>query len=132
MKLILVLVSILLIVSYLLTWAIKNFSTKNRILDIPNERSSHLLPTPRGGGLAIIISWYIGITVLFFFGEVSRNLYFALLSGILLAAISLLDDVFNIQPAIRLSVQTITVIIAFILLNGIHTDLCRPIMIYSR
>ena len=95
MKLILVLVAILLIVSYFLTWVIKNFSTKNRILDIPNERSSHLLPTPRGGGLAIVIAWYIGISVLFFFGEVSRNLYFALLSGILLAAISLMDDVFN-------------------------------------
>jgi Fuc2NAc and GlcNAc transferase len=137
MKLIFVLVAILLIVSYLLTWVIKNFSTKNRILDIPNERSSHLLPTPRGGGLAIIISWYIGITILFFFGEVSHNLYFALLSGILLAAISLLDDVFNIRPVIRLSVQTITVIIAVILLKGIHTgyigdnDLFPMIILYT-
>lgn len=121
MKFILLLVGLLLIVSYLLTWVIKNFSTKNRILDIPNERSSHSLPTPRGGGLAIVIAWYIGITILFFFGEVSRNLYFALLSGILLAAISLLDDVFDIRPVIRLSFQTITVIIAFILLKGIQT-----------
>ncbi len=122
MKSILLLIALLLIVSYLLTWFIKSFSTKNRILDIPNERSSHLLPTPRGGGLAIVIAWYIGITILFFSGEVSRNLYFALLSGILLAVISLLDDVFDIRPVIRLSVQTITVIISFILLKGIHTD----------
>ena len=137
MKFILLLIALLLIVSYLLTWLIKNFSTKNRILDIPNERSSHLLPTPRGGGLAIIIAWYIGITSLFFFGEVSRNLYFALLSGILLAVISLLDDVFDIRPVIRLSVQTITVIIAFILLKGIHTvyigdnDLFPMIILYT-
>ena len=137
MKLILVLVAILLIVSYLLTWVIKNFSTKNRILDIPNERSSHSLPTPKGGGLAIVIAWYIGITILFFFGAVSSNLYFALLSGILLAAISLLDDVFDIQPVIRLSVQTITVIISFILLKGIQTvyigdkDIFPMIILYT-
>ncbi|HZK60428.1 MAG TPA: glycosyltransferase family 4 protein, partial [Anaerovoracaceae bacterium] len=94
--------------------------TKKKILDIPNERSSHLLPTPSGGGAAIVIAWYIGISILFFYGEVNRDLYFALLSGILLATISLIDDVFNIKPLIRLIVQTITVVISFILLKGIQ------------
>lgn len=95
-------------------------SQKNKILDIPNERSSHTIPTPRGGGLAIVIAWYIGISVLFFMGMVSRNLYFALLSGLLLGGISLMDDVFDLRPSIRLTAQILTVTIALIILHGIQ------------
>ncbi len=120
MKSVFLLFSVLLIVSYLLTWIIKIFSTKKKILDIPNERSSHSVPTPRGGGLAIVVTWYAGISILFFSGDLSSKLYFALLSGILLAAISLLDDVIHIRPVIRLSVQFITVVLSFVLLNGIQ------------
>jgi len=113
------------------------FSLKRNILDIPNERSSHTLPTPRGGGLAIVISWYLGISILFFCGEVSSNLYFALLSGIFLAIISLIDDIFTIKPAIRLFIQSITVVISFVLLKGIepfifhNTGIILRIILYS-
>ena len=39
---------------------------KNNVMDIPNERSSHVNPTPRGGGVGIIISILVGcyLTVL--------------------------------------------------------------------
>jgi UDP-N-acetylmuramyl pentapeptide phosphotransferase/UDP-N-acetylglucosamine-1-phosphate transferase len=136
MKSVLLLSAFLLVLSYLLTWFIKIFSTKNRILDIPNERSSHTLPTPRGGGLAIVISWYAGISLLFFSGEVSKDLYFALMCGILLAIISLFDDVLNIKPVIRLFVQTITVLLSFLLLKGIQpvfspgTEIIQRIILY--
>jgi UDP-N-acetylmuramyl pentapeptide phosphotransferase/UDP-N-acetylglucosamine-1-phosphate transferase len=136
MKSSLLLLVLLLITSYLLTWFIKIFSSRNKILDIPNERSSHSFPTPRGGGLAIVITWYIGISILFFFGEVSSTLYFALLSGILLAIISLIDDIYNIKPAIRLFIQSITVVISFVLLKGIEpvffhgTEIIQRIFLY--
>ena len=120
MESILLITVLLLVVSYGLTWAIKIFSLKKNILDIPNERSSHSIPTPRGGGLGIVVTWYIGISVLFLMGTVSRNLYFALLSGTLLAGISLIDDVVDLKPSIRLIAQTLTVIIAFIFLHGIQ------------
>ena len=120
MKLILLLIVLPVIVSFLLTWVIRNISLKRNILDIPNERSSHKSPTPRGGGLAIVLTWYIAISFLFACGSINKDLYFALLSGILLAVISLLDDLFGIKPVIRLSVQLISVVIAFIFLGGIH------------
>jgi UDP-N-acetylmuramyl pentapeptide phosphotransferase/UDP-N-acetylglucosamine-1-phosphate transferase len=114
-----------------------NFSLKKNILDIPNERSSHSHPTPRGGGLAIVISWYIGITILFFTGNLTMNLYFALLSGIVLAGISLIDDISGLKPIIRLVAQTITAIFSLILLEGIHPilffgkDIIPTILLYA-
>lgn len=111
----------------MLTWITKRFSLKNRILDIPNERSSHSEPTPRGGGLAIVITWYIGITVLFLRGTVDNNLYFALMSGIVLAVFSIIDDVIDLKPSIRIIAQTITVLLAFYFLNGI-----QPVLLFDK
>jgi UDP-N-acetylmuramyl pentapeptide phosphotransferase/UDP-N-acetylglucosamine-1-phosphate transferase len=37
-----------------------------RMLDIPNTRSSHTRPTPRGGGLGIVMGVLIGIGFLFY------------------------------------------------------------------
>jgi UDP-N-acetylmuramyl pentapeptide phosphotransferase/UDP-N-acetylglucosamine-1-phosphate transferase len=112
--------------SFFLTWIFRNFSMKRKILDIPNERSSHTIPTPRGGGLAIVIAWYTGITALFFMGMLSKSLYFALLSGLLLGCTSLIDDVIDLKPIIRLIAQIITVIIAFFFLHGI-----QPVLVFG-
>lgn len=118
---------LLLVGSFAMTWIFKNVSKKRNILDIPNERSSHTTPTPRGGGLAIVIAWYIGISALYLMGLLNRSLYFALLSGLLLACISLIDDVIDLKPSIRLFAQLITVLVAFIFLNGI-----QPVPVFGR
>lgn len=107
------------ILSFILTYAVRHIALKKSIIDIPNERSSHSVPTPRGGGIAIVISWYLGITALFYFKHIDSQLYFALLSGILLAAISLLDDLFSLKPSIRFLTQSVTAVVAFSFLKGI-------------
>jgi Fuc2NAc and GlcNAc transferase len=127
MKSVLFLSFVILSGSYIMTWIFKHISQKKKILDIPNERSSHTIPTPRGGGLAIVIAWYIGISVLFVMGLISRNLYFALLSGLLLACTSLVDDVINLKPSIRMVAQIITVLVAFISLQGI-----QPVPVFGK
>ena len=46
---------------------LKNFLEKKKILDIPNERSSHLNPVPTGGG------WIINLCIvgiIFFFRSI--------------------------------------------------------------
>jgi len=78
------------------------------------------MPTPKGGGIAIVLTWYIGISVLFFSGIIERSLFFALLSGIILAIVSLIDDIRGLKPFIRLIVQFITAIIAFNFLHGLR------------
>jgi UDP-N-acetylmuramyl pentapeptide phosphotransferase/UDP-N-acetylglucosamine-1-phosphate transferase len=127
MKSVLCLSGVLFIASFFLTWIIKNISLRKNILDIPNERSSHLVATPRGGGLAIVISWYIGLSMLFLWGLMDQNLFFALLSGILLAVTGLIDDIMNLKPLIRLVTQFISVTLALIFLKGIE-----PVFFSSR
>jgi len=96
------------------------FAVRNKMTVVPNERSLHDMPTPKGGGIAIVLTWYIGISVLFFSGIIERGLFFALLSGILLAIVSLIDDIKELKPVIRLIVQFITAIIAFNFLHGLR------------
>jgi UDP-N-acetylmuramyl pentapeptide phosphotransferase/UDP-N-acetylglucosamine-1-phosphate transferase len=106
--------------SYSLTYLIRNFALRKNLIDIPNERSLHDIPTPKGGGIAITLSWYIGISVLFFSGIIERDLYFALLSGILIAVVSLIDDVRGLKPIFRLIVHFMTAILAFYFLKGLR------------
>ena len=60
-------------------------------------------------------------------GLLNKNLYFALLSGLLLACISLIDDVIDLKPSIRMAAQIITVLIAFIFLEGI-----QPVPVFGK
>ncbi len=87
-------------------------------MDIPNIRSSHTHPTPRGGGLAIVISWYIGLAALRYMGLIESDLFFALLSGVFLATISFLDDLFDIKPGIRIFFQVVTVMSGLFFIGG--------------
>lgn len=121
MNKIIILLVILGFLSFLLTYLIKKIANRYSIIDVPNERSSHVIPTPRGGGLAIVITWYIGISILFFLNKIESSLYYALLCGAFLAVVSLIDDVINLKPIFRLLTQVITAVGAFIFLNGINT-----------
>jgi len=112
------------ICSFLLTYLIMRFALRRKFVSIPNERSLHVNPTPIGGGLAIVITWYIGITILFFSGIIERSLYFSLLSGVMLAVVSLIDDIKSLRPIIRLIVHFLTAILAFYFLEGL-----RPLII---
>ena len=47
--LVLVLICSFFFLSYILTGVTRKLALKNNILDIPNSRSSHIVPTPRAG-----------------------------------------------------------------------------------
>ena len=77
---------------------------KKGVLDIPNERSSHLSPVPRGGGVAVIIAFFV-----FLYGYPSvvdepidvSVLQSLLLGGAIIAAVGLLDDLRHIPARWR-------------------------------
>jgi Fuc2NAc and GlcNAc transferase len=73
---------IILGLSGILTWLYIKYALHKSLLDIPNDRSSHTVPTPRGGGLAIAIAFYAGLVCMFMWQMVDKRLFFALLSGI--------------------------------------------------
>ncbi len=99
---------------------IKNFALQKKMFAIPNERSLHQVPTPHGGGIGIVLPWYIGLTLLYFSGIIEQSLYLALLCGFLLAIVSLIDDLAGLKPIIRLIVHFITAIAAFYFLGGLR------------
>jgi len=48
------------LLSYLGVVALRHWAEKRHIIDIPNERSSHTRPIPRGGGLLIVLITLLG------------------------------------------------------------------------
>jgi len=67
-----------------------------------------------------VIAWYLGISVLFLLDKFDKSLYYALISGIILTLVSLIDDLRGLKPFIRLIFHFITSIIAFVLLGGLR------------
>ena len=50
-----------LVTSWAATGIVRRYALSRAILDVPNHRSSHTVPTPRGGGLAILVAVPMGI-----------------------------------------------------------------------
>ncbi|MEI7595019.1 MAG: glycosyltransferase family 4 protein [Bacteroidota bacterium] len=113
-----ILYPLILVVSFALTYLVRITAIKKSLIDIPNERSSHVIPTPRGGGLAIAITWFLGISYLHFFDKINPNLYYALMSGCLVSGISFIDDIYNLKSLPRLIVQAFAAAVALFFIGG--------------
>jgi Fuc2NAc and GlcNAc transferase len=89
--------------SFALTHVLRRYALHKSLLDIPNGRSSHTIPTPRGGGVAIVIS-YLAATVWMLYADLmSRDLFLAMFgAGGLIAALGFLDDHGHIAARWRL------------------------------
>src|SRR3990167_3542229 len=87
-----------LLFSMCLTNIVRHYAIRKTILDIPNERSSHQIPIPRGGGVSIAIISCLSILTLGFLNFLEPRLVLALAGGgILVAAIGYGDDVYSIK-----------------------------------
>lgn len=83
--------------------AVRRYAVR-RLLDVPNERSSHALPTPRGGGLALTVAHLVGIAVAALLGQASFELVMALLGGgLAVAMVGFLDDHGHVRASLRLT-----------------------------
>ena len=72
---------------------------------MPNERSSHVAPTPRGGGIAVIGASLVGWLALCAAGVLPLSNLVVVFAGAALAVVSWLDDLRGLSPAIRLLAQ---------------------------
>lgn len=89
--------------SYLLTGAVRRYALAGHLMDIPNERSSHSIPTPRGGGVAIVASFLFGLVLSWWLGLIGAlpagGLFAA---GALVAMVGFVDDHRHIPARWRL------------------------------
>lgn len=82
-----------LVASFLLTWVLRRYALSRSLMDIPNSRSSHSVPTPRGGGVAIVLTYLGALGLLASVGMMRWEDAVPLLgSGALIALIGFLDD----------------------------------------
>jgi len=112
---------ILLILSFTLTYVIKNYYIKNALLEEINERSSHTVPTPHGGGIAIALTWFIGLLYLNFTDKIDSTLFYALMIGVIISVVSFFDDMYDLSPKLRMAVQSIVAILGIAVLGGINS-----------
>jgi len=89
-----------------LTSMLRRYSIARALFDIPNNRSSHTVPTPRGGGLAIVVSFLVALLILCSFDRIDPSLVAGLLgAGVLVALIGFVDDHRHIAAGWRLLVH---------------------------
>lgn len=91
-------------VSLLLTAILRRYALARNLIDVPNQRSSHQIPTPRGGGLAIVATFFAGLLSLWLIGSLPTRVLLALAgAGGLVAWVGFLDDRCHIPPKWRLA-----------------------------
>jgi Fuc2NAc and GlcNAc transferase len=94
------------VAAWVLTGWVRAFALRTSMLDVPNPRSSHTTPTPRGGGLAIAVVTLGGIALAAAAGWVPPRTAAALAGGgVLVAAVGWMDDRRGVPRATRLAVQ---------------------------
>lgn len=97
------LVPVVAILSFALTGFLRRYAISRSLIDIPNQRSSHSIPTPRGGGVAIVLTFIFVLCVLFAVGLTTRDALIALVgAGGITAVIGFLDDHGHIAARWRL------------------------------
>ena len=94
--------------SWVLTSLLYRYAVTKSLMDVPNARSSHSLPTPRGGGLAIVITFSVGLVILWSQSLLSLWPFLGMLgAGLLVALIGFIDDHGHIAARWRLLIHFI-------------------------
>ncbi len=120
---------VLCIVSFLGSWLIvagvRRWGLRH-LLDIPNERSSHTIPTPRGGGLGIVL-----MTLFPLMYSLLNNQNFSMIAvftiALMIAIVGWVDDRYSLPAAGRLMFQAMLATAA-VLLIGAVTTITLPIL----
>ncbi len=91
------------LVSLTMVWLIKT-RLSQQLLDVPNERSSHTIPTPRGGGLGFIMAFMVTLPLLL--SSVQLVPIYLILAP--LVVIGWVDDRQNVPSRVRYLFQIFT------------------------
>lgn len=111
---------LLFVLGLLLVKTIITIAHKKQLLDHPNNRSSHSVPTPRGGGLGFVVvisALLIGLVAL---RIIPVNIGMGLIiPSCALALVGLLDDIYHLSSRLRFSLQALCSFAAILLITEI-------------
>jgi Fuc2NAc and GlcNAc transferase len=110
------------ILAVVLTGVVRKIALRRNLMDVPNERSSHKVPTPRGGGLSIVGIVVVAWLIVMSFGDVSRSLLTPLLlGGLAVAVVGYVDDRAHVPARARFAVHVASASLVVLLLGGVGT-----------
>lgn len=100
------------VLSSLGTSLVRHVTLRKNLLDVPNERSSHTRPTPTSAGLAIVVSFAIGLAAESFLGGSGLGSAFRplLCASIAIAVLGLVDDIRGLSARLRFVVQVVAAV----------------------
>jgi len=104
----------------LLTPPVLRWTSQREMLDMPSARSSHEQPTPRGGGLGIVLGVLLTAALQLSLGHTLNGIHIALLGGgIVVALTGWLDDRGGLGSYVRLSLYGLASAWAVFWLGGL-------------
>jgi Fuc2NAc and GlcNAc transferase len=107
-------------IAFLLTAWVRRHALARGQMDIPNTRSSHVTPTPRGGGLAIVVTATAAFLALAATGLLPARVAIALAGGgVAVAAVGYVDDRLQTSAAVRLVVHLAAAVWGLAWLGGL-------------
>ncbi|MDZ7736192.1 MAG: glycosyltransferase family 4 protein [Gammaproteobacteria bacterium] len=71
---------------------IRRYALQRSLIDVPNDRSSHTVPTPRGGGLSLALAYLLGLLLLHFHTDLQPAYVIPLGMGLFVAAVGWRED----------------------------------------
>ena len=112
---------ITIISSFIVTWmslvSLVPYLRKT-LLDLPNTRSSHLSPTPRGGGASFVLislaACIFSACLTHLSGSDNPTIIFAPLLSAPIAIVGFLDDSYGLSPRVRFAFQFFTAILIIV------------------
>lgn len=108
------------VAAFLLTGWFRAYALRASLIDVPNARSSHSTPTPRGGGLSVALVLLLSLPAAGLWIGLPANALIALTAGgIAVAAVGWLDDHADVPARWRMLVHIAASILVVILAGGI-------------
>ncbi|AWJ89529.1 glycosyl transferase [Azospirillum baldaniorum] len=104
--------------SWLLTGRVLAYLRRKAILDHPNDRSSHSIPTPRGGGWGVMLTLLPVWTLIAMTADHPLRALPILAGAVALMAVSWMDDRRGLGPAPRFLAQIAAVVAGLTALPG--------------
>lgn len=92
-------------------------SSHPALLDRPNARSLHATPVPRSGGIGVLAGILLPLLVGAGLGYVEQTLVWIAVAALLVAGVSLRDDIADVPARVRLAIHVASVVL--LMLGGL-------------
>ena len=95
-------------IAWLLVPVAEAFAWRIGAIDLPGDRSLHVVPTPRLSGIAILVAVCASGAIFLPWDDQTRAI---LLGAIVIAMVGMVDDIFDLPPLVKLAGQVVAAVI---------------------